>query len=92
MNYSNTIYEKNNIAIKVHDKFIYLISVYKFWKNGMCLWKEQYYSSNKPLKINKKSNLLKRKEYKLYRVIELLCAPEDYLIKNNYEARHSNVS
>ncbi len=85
------VYEKNNIAVKVSDKFIYLVTIYHFWKNGAALYDEKYYSVNKPLKFSKKSNLLKRKNDKFYRTIELLAAPEDYLIKNNYEARHSDL-
>jgi len=79
------IYEKDNVAIRTHDKFIYSSIIYKFWNGGTSLVEEKYYSSDKPIIIKKKDLRLKRKGYFLYRFFHLEYAPEDYLIRNGYK-------
>ena len=82
---SQKIYEKDQIAIKVHDKFIYLCEVYKFWDNGFALEDSKYYASNKPPVLKKKDLILKKKEYSLRRFFDLEFAPEDWLLQQGYK-------
>ena len=77
-------YTKNGEIVGVNDKFIYHIEVYLFWDNGCGLYDDTYYSSPRPLKFSKKSNILKRKKYKFIRYITLEFAPQDYLESNGY--------
>ena len=79
------IYEKNNIAVRTHDKFIYSSVIYKLWSGGASLVEEKYYSSDKPIIIKKKDLKVKKKGYILYRFFNLEYAPEEYLIRNGYE-------
>ena len=79
------IYEKNNIAVRTHDKFIYSSVIYKLWSGGASLVEEKYYSSDKPIIIKKKDLKVKKKGYILYRFFKLEYAPEEYLIRNGYE-------
>lgn len=79
------IYEKNNIAIRAHDSFVYHSTVYKLWKGGASLVEEKYYCSPKPLKIKKSDKYKKFKDYKLVRWLELEWAPEYWLEKNGYK-------
>ena len=79
------IYEKNNIAVRTHDKFIYSSVIYKLWSGGASLVEEKYYSSDKPIIIKKKDLKVKKKRYILYRFFNLEYAPEEYLIRNGYE-------
>ena len=80
-----TIYEKDNKRIIVHNKFIYCDSIYMIWKNGASLLEEKYYSSDKPISINKKNLKKKMKGYNLFRFFELEYAPESYLCKEGYK-------
>jgi hypothetical protein len=73
-------YKKDGQVVGVHDKFIYLSEIYKYWKNGASLIEEKYIQSNKPIVLTKKQKVSKD----LRRYFELKFAPEDYLIKNNY--------
>lgn len=82
---SQKIYEKDRIAIRVHDKFIYLCEVYRMWSNGFALEDSKYYASSKPLVLKKKDLVLKKKEYTLRRFFDLEFAPEEYLINNGFK-------
>ncbi|MBR2248446.1 MAG: hypothetical protein IJ880_15760 [Bacilli bacterium] len=77
-------YTKNDETVGVADKFIYHIETYIAWKNGVALYDEKWYTSDHILKFKKKDNLLKRKKYKFFRLINLEFAPESYLIRNGY--------
>lgn len=79
------IYEKDNIAVIVNDKFIYHSEVYKLWNGGASLVEAKYYSSDKPIKLKKSQIKIKKKDYTLYRFFNLKYAPEEYLINNNYK-------
>jgi hypothetical protein len=78
-----TLYEKETNKVKVSNKFIYCVSVYKIWKEGANLVDESYYSSDKPLKF--KNNKLKKKDHIMMRYIDLEYAPEEFLINNGYK-------
>lgn len=69
---------------KISDRFVYCCEVYKIWDRGACIIDTKYYKSKKSLDLKKIPTILKRKNYKLHRFIELIAAPEDYLIANNY--------
>ena len=77
-------YIKNDEVVGVADTFIYHIETYVAWKNGVALYDNKWYSSKEPLKFKKKNNILKRKTYKLFRLISMDYAPESYLIRNGY--------
>jgi hypothetical protein len=77
-------YIKNDEVVGVAETFIYHIETYVAWKNGVALYDDKWYSSKEPLKFKKKDNLLKRKTYKLFRLINMIYAPESYLIRNGY--------
>ena len=77
-------YLKDDEVVGVNDKFIYHIETYVTWKGGVALFDEKWYSTNKPLKFKKKDNVLKRKKYKLFRIVTLDYAPQSYLEKNGY--------
>jgi hypothetical protein len=79
------IYEKNNEYVQVQDKFVYYESVYKIFKRRSELIQEQYYSSDKCIKLKKKNIVLKRKEYVIYRFLDLIAAPLEYLLNNNFK-------
>ena len=77
-------YIKDDEVIGVAETFIYHIETYVAWKNGVALYDDKWYSSKRPLKFKKKDNILKRKTYKLFRLISMDYAPESYLIRNGY--------
>lgn len=77
-------YIKDNEIIGVHDKFVYHVETYVAWKNGVALYDDKYYASDKPLKFKKKELLLKQKKYKLFKLINLEFAPQSYLESNGY--------
>lgn len=77
-------YTKNNEVVGVHDKFIYHIETYVAWKNGVALYSDKHYASDKPLKFKKKDILLKKKKYKFFRLINLEFAPQHYLETHGY--------
>ena len=77
-------YIKNDEVVGTHEKFIYNVEIYVVWKNGISLYNEKNYACDKPLKFKKKDNILKRKTYKLFRLISMDYAPESYLIRNGY--------
>ena len=64
-------YIKNDEVVGVAETFIYHIETYVAWKNGVALYDEKWYSSKESLKFKKKNNLLKRKTYKLFRLINM---------------------
>lgn len=79
------IYSKNDEYIQVKDKFIYCSSIYKIYKKRVELISETYYALNKIIKLKKKDFYLKKKDYILYRFIDLVGAPLEYLLNNNYK-------
>lgn len=80
------ILHKNDLFVRVHDKFVYHIDVYLCWKNGCTLYNEHDITTDKPIKITKKLLCNKTKKDKLWfvRYIDLLGAPENYLINNGF--------
>ena len=83
------IYIKDAHEIPATPKFVYCSSVYKIWKRGACLINEQYYTSNKPLNLNKIQYILRKKDYIIQRFIELESAPEEYLINLGYKLKNT---
>lgn len=79
------IYEKNGEQIIAHDKFIYCSTVYKIWSWGASLLEEKYYSSDNPITFKKKDLVLKQKDYRIQRFIDLKFAPEEFLKSKNYK-------
>lgn len=79
------IYEKDGQQVGINDKFIYLSEIYQLWGWGAALLDSKYYSSDKPIKMKKGQNTLKKKGYSLCRFWELCFAPENYLINNGFK-------
>lgn len=79
------MYQKDNEYIKVSEYFVYLESIYILLKNRAELYSEKFYKSNNPIKLTKKSTLVKNKKYKLYRFLDLIEAPLEYLINNKFK-------
>jgi hypothetical protein len=81
----NTVYVKDGHVVNISAKYVYRTTAHKMWKWGSCFIGEKYYASSKPLNIKKIPTKMKKKEYTIYRFIELESAPEHYLIKNGYK-------
>lgn len=79
------IYLKNNEYVQDTNSFVYCISVYKIFQKRAELVSEKYYSSKNVLKFKKKDLKLKKKDYILYRYVDLIGAPLEYLLNNNYK-------
>lgn len=82
---SPKIYEKENENVVVGDKFMYCSTVYRLLKGRAEMLEEKYYSSNKPIEIKKKDLKQKTKDFILFRFIDLIQAPEEYLLTNHYK-------
>ena len=85
------IYVKKNHELRVSSKFVYCSSIYKFWKDKSSsyavLIKEKNYACNTPLDLKKIPKILKHKDYTIQRFIDLISAPEDYLISKGYKLK-----
>ena len=79
------IYLKNNEYVQDTNSFVYCISVYKIFQKRAELVSEKYYSSKNVLKFKKKDLKLKKKDYILHRYVDLIGAPLEYLLNNNYK-------
>lgn len=79
------MYHKNSEYVKVSDKYVYLESIYILLKNRAELFSEKFYKSNKPIKLTKKNLLKKTKNYTLYRFLDLIEAPLEYLLTNKFK-------
>ena len=79
------MYQNNSQYVKVSDNFIYLESIYILTKRRAELYSEKFFKSTKPIKITKKNSILKTKHYNVHRFIDLIEAPLDYLINNNFK-------
>lgn len=81
------IYTKQNQEVYVAPKFIYISNVYKLWRGGACMIKEEHYTSNEPLNFSQVPNIMKRGEFIIQRCIELEGAPEKYLITKGFKLK-----
>lgn len=79
------IYNKDSEYVKVSDRFVYVESIYILLKNRAELFSEKFYKSSKPIKLKKKDLLKKTKKYTLYRFLDLVEAPLDYLLTNKFK-------
>lgn len=79
------IYEKDNQRVTISDKFIYCESIYALSKGRAEMLEEKYYSLLEPLKIKNKNLKKKFKDYILFRYIDLISAPEEYLLINKFK-------
>ena len=82
---SQIVFVKSNAQIRVTNKFIYSVDVYKIWAKGACLLEERYYASNNPITFKKIPTNVKKNGYRIQRFIELEGAPENYLIAKGYK-------
>lgn len=68
---------------EISSKFIYEVSVYLLTKNGAECKENKFYASDKP--IEEKVICVDIDENKkAVKYVDLIAAPEDYLIVNNY--------
>jgi hypothetical protein len=79
------IYNKDSEYVKVSDRFVYVESIYILLKNRAELFSEKFYKSSKPIKLKKKDLLKKTKKYTLYRFLDLVEAPLEYLVTNKFK-------
>ncbi len=79
------IYNKDSEYVKVSDRFVYVESIYILLKNRAELFSEKFYKSSKPIKLKKKDLLKKTKKYTLYRFLDLVEAPLEYLLTNKFK-------
>ena len=79
------IYNKDSEYVKVSDRFVYIESIYILLKNRAELFSEKFYQSSKPIKLKKKDLLKKTKKYTLYRFLDLVEAPLEYLLTNKFK-------
>lgn len=70
--------------IKVSNQFIYNVEIYKIYKNGFNLVSSSRISTIDNTKI--KSSIISKSDSgeTIVKNFELIGAPEDYLIQNNY--------
>ena len=81
------IYVKNNQEVVTSPKFIYNITVYKIWNRGAILLEEKHCANTEPLKLKEIPMVLRKENYLIQRYIELVSAPEDYLITKGYKLK-----
>lgn len=79
------IFEKNNEKVIVSDNFLYCITIYRFCKGRAEMLEEIYYSTKEPIKINKKDLKKKTKDYNLFKFVDLVKAPQEYLLNNGFK-------
>ena len=84
---SQTVFVKGDHELRVSQRFIYNIDVYKIWKNGACLLSSNYYACPQPLDSKKIPTTVKKKGYIIQRFVELEGAPKDYLINKGYKLK-----
>jgi hypothetical protein len=71
-------------AIKVSKKFIYNVEVYKVYKNGFNLVSNSYISINDNTNIKLRDISKSESGDTIIKSLELISAPEEYLIQNDY--------
>ena len=84
---SQTVFVKGDHELRVSQRFVYSIDVYRIWKKGACLLSSNYYASPKPLDSKKIPIIVRKKGYVIQRFIELEGAPKDYLINKGYKLK-----
>lgn len=84
---SQVIFVKGDHKLRVSQRFVYSIDVYRILKKGACLLSSKYYASPKPLDSKKIPTIVKKKGYVIQRFIELEGAPKDYLINKGYKLK-----
>jgi len=90
------IYEKNNeLIVSTNNYFIYKEEIWECYPKSFRLLREKYYKINHEIKQSKKD---KKRDYvynkntkqELIRILDLIAAPEEYLINNNYNKYERN--
>lgn len=84
---SQTVFVKGDHELRVSQRFVYSIDVYRIWKKGACLLSSKYYASPKPLDSKKIPTIVRKKGYVIQRFIELDGAPKNYLINKGYKLK-----
>ena len=67
---------------EIHNKYVYEVSIYIIDANSAECHNTKFYASNKP--IDEKTICVDYNNKKVVKFIELVAAPEDYLIAHNY--------
>ena len=81
------IFVKGDHELRISQRFVYSIDVYRIWKKGACLLSSNYYASPQPLDSKKIPTIIKKKGYIIQRFIQLEGAPKDYLINKGYKLK-----
>ena len=79
------VFVKGDNQVRVTNKFIYSIDVYKIWRKGACLLSSNYYACSNILNVKKIQVMVKKKGYTIQRFIVLEGAPKEYLIAKGYK-------
>ena len=81
------IYVKKNQEVLTSAKFIYNITVYKIWNKGAILLEEKHCANTQPLNLKEIPMVLRKENYLIQRYMELVSAPEEYLINKGYKLK-----
>lgn len=84
---SPKIYVKDNDEVTTSSKFVYCVSVYKFWKQGASLLNESHCVTTHPLDLKQIPTRLQKKDHSIQRFITLESAPEDFLISKGFKQK-----
>ena len=84
---SQIIFVKGDHELRISQRFVYSIDVYRIWKKGACLLSSNYYASPQPLDSKKIPTIIKKNGYIIQRFIQLEGAPKDYLINKGYKLK-----
>ena len=76
-------YPSTNEVLRVAERFLYEITLYKDYKDRSELVDSRFYSASRPVRY-KSPVIMKMGDYILVKCVTLLEAPEDYLSLNGY--------
>lgn len=74
-----TTYRFDNSQIEVLPYYLYVVDVYKIWKNGCCLLSSRSFKSDKYLTVTNTEKWKKYDGYEIRRGIYLEGAPIDFI-------------
>lgn len=87
---SKSTYRYDNYQIEVLPYYLYVIDVYKLWKNGACLLSSRRFKSDRFLKVTNTEKWKKFDGYEIRRGIYLEGAPIDFIKENKLPLYHLN--
>lgn len=73
-----------------HPKFLYEVSIGKYWKYGYCLLSSTHYESDKLLNISKPNEYKRFKDYMIGKSITLIGVPKYFIEENELKLYDPN--